>query len=256
MDKKTTFTTSNGRTIDVNTLYTALGVANNVTTWNSVCGLKSLTNNACTIGTTDVSRELDWVNKRIADGWNLSAKIDDDYVKYGDYYKKKGSNNMKTKELCGVRQTATKYNEIILSEEARIKEIKIYVPGKVMGVTIDGHNYKQIVKEPDEFSMEFGCALALSKYLYGKVLTIEGVEQMAHNLLYLKCVQAEIRRAIKAYNNSERAKEKERKIDEKNKAIKERRRAKAKKKKDAKRLKMNGATITLTEADGTTYTNK
>lgn len=250
MDKETTFTTSNGRTFNADDLYKATGIAGSIISWDSVCEPKHLTNTG-----TDVSRELDWVVKSLV---NSPQTYDDyvKYIKYGDYYKKKGSNDMKVKELCSVTQTAMKYNEIILSKEARIQEIKIYVPGKVMGVTINGHNYKQVVKEPDEFSMEFGCALALSKYLYGRVLTIEGVEQMAHNLLYLKCVQAEIRRSIKAYNNSERAKEKERKIDEEYKAIKERRRAKTKKKKDAKRLKMNGTTITLTEADGTTYTTK
>ena len=253
MDKAATFTTSNGKTFNADDIYKAMGIAGSIVSWDSVCGLKSLTDYK--IDTTDVSRELDWVVK----AWDNSPRTDDDYVKYGDYYKMKGFNDMKFSELYGVTQvtqTAMKYNEIILSKDASIKEIKIYVPGKVMGVTINGHIYKQVVKEPDEFSMEFGCALALSKYLYGKVLTIEGVEQMAHKLLYLKCVQAEIRRAIKAYNNSERAKEKERKIDEEYKAIKERRRAKAKKKRDAKRLKMNGATITLTEADGTTYTTK
>lgn len=143
-----------------------------------------------------------------------------------------------------------------LSSRTKIQNIKVYVPGKVMGVRIAGKEYKQVVKEPDEFSMEFGCALALAKYMFGKALTPEGIEVAAHMMLYLKCVKTEIRRAIKAYHENEAVKAKIEKEKEEIKAIKERRRAKAKKKREAKRLKMNGVTITLTEKDGKEFTNK
>lgn len=134
------------------------------------------------------------------------------YVKYGDCF-----NDVMIKLTR--MQVTTAYN-------SSIQGIKVYVPDKVMGVWIAGKEYKQVVKEPDIFSMEFGCALALAKHMYGSMLTSRGIELAAENLLYLKPVVKEIKTAIRMYKDMEKAKAKEAAREEEIKAIKARRREK------------------------------
>lgn len=211
------------------------------TSWSDVCALRDI---VPTTTTTNI----------------ITVQAGDNSIKTTDYtkfYKKIADTFAKgTKEEMNTTTINVEKVNFELSSRTKIQSIKVYVPGKVMGVRIDGHEYKQVVKEPDEFSMEFGCALAIAKYKFGKALTPEGIELAAHMLLYLKCVKDEIRRAIRAYNENEARRSKIKKEKEKIRAIKERRRAKAKKKREAKRLKMNGVTITLTEKDGKEFTNK
>ena len=212
------------------------------TSWSDVCALRDI---------------VPW---RTTTTNTITVQVGDNSIEATDYtkfYKKIADTFTKgTKEKMSTTTISVEKVNFELSNRTRIQNIKIYVPGKVMGVRIAGHEYKQVVKEPDEFSMEFGCALAIAKYQFGKALTPEGIEVAAHMLLYLKCVKNEIRRAIKAYHENEAVKAKVEKEKEEVKAIKERRRAKAKKKREAKRLKMNGVTITLTEKDGKEFTNK
>ena len=216
------------------------------TSWLDVCELRNI---VPTTTTTSID---------VATGVNVATGVD-----YTKYFKKtdliaKIAKAMEVKKETMGNMTTINVEKVNfeLSSRSKIQNIKVYVPGKVMGVRIDGHEYKQVVKEPDEFSMEFGCALAIAKYKFGKALTPEGIELAAHMLLYLKCVKDEIRRAIKAYHENEAVKAKIEKEKEEIKAIKKRRKAKAKKKREAKRLKMNGVTITLTEKDGKEFTNK
>lgn len=113
--------------------------------------------------------------------------------------------------------------------------VKIYVPDKVMGVWIKGKEYKQVVKEPDVFSMEFGIALAISKFLFREDFTAEGVEKMAHELLLLKDVNTEIRRAIRVNKEAEKH---AKRIEETRKEaleIRKRRREKNKKRRERRR---------------------
>lgn len=209
------------------------------TSWLDVCELRNIVPTKTVTATDCTVPEVDYTSF-----YNRIAK-----VKEIMEVKKETVGNMTT---ISVEKVNFK-----LSRRTKIQTIKVYVPGKVMGVRIDGHEYKQVVKEPDEFSMEFGCALAMAKHMFGKTLTPEGIELAAHiMLLYLKCVKDEIRRAIKAYHENEAVKAKIEKEKEEIKAIKKRRKAKAKKKREAKRLKMNGVTITLTEKDGKEFTNK
>ena len=116
--------------------------------------------------------------------------------------------------------------------EGRIKKITMYVPNKVMGVKINNKEYKQVVKEPDEFSMEFGVALALAKSMYGGDYTPEGVEMKAKDFLLRKSYLKEIKTAIRAYEYEKELEEKMKKREEEIKQIKLRRREKNKKRRE------------------------
>ena len=116
--------------------------------------------------------------------------------------------------------------------EGVIQKITVYVPNKVMGVRINGKEYKQVVKEPDEFSMEFGVALAWAKDIYGSNFTPEGVEMKAHELLMQKRYVKKIKAAIRAYEYEKELEEKMKKREEEIKQIKLRRREKNKKRRE------------------------
>lgn len=129
--------------------------------------------------------------------------------------------------------------------EWTITDIKIYVPEKVMGVTITNlkarpykdHEYKSVVKEPDSFSMEYGCALAIAKFLYSDIYTMAGIEHAAHDLLEIKPIVKEIRRAIRCYRLNQESKEKRIRELAEIEAIKKHRREKNARKREERRLK-------------------
>lgn len=139
-----------------------------------------------------------------------------------------------------------------------ISDIEIIVPNKVMVVTIsDNHQicgfqpgkYKQVVKEPDEFSLEFGCALALAKSYYGKEYTLEGLEEKAHEFLIRKKYVKIINQAIKQYKQKIKDKEKTELEEKERKAIIERRKAKNKKRREKMKARKKQEEInTIAEA--------
>ena len=129
-----------------------------------------------------------------------------------------------------------------------ITNIKMIVPNKVMEVTIDGNvnmrqplmpvksgTYKMVLREPDQFDMKYGCALAIAKAIYSKYYTHEYLESMVPEILGIKYFVKEIDKAIKKYNNKLKEEEKLQKQEEERKAIVARRKEKNRKRKQ-KRL--------------------
>lgn len=144
-----------------------------------------------------------------------------------------------------------------LKESDFIEEIKILVPNKVMEVTLNGNlcwgvrsgTYKMVVREPDVFDMEFGCALAIAKAIYSTVYTPDYVEEKAYEILKTKYYLKEIRKAIKKYNKKVAEEKKAQKAEEERKAIIARRRAKNKKRKEKMRARKKQEEInTIAEA--------
>lgn len=151
------------------------------------------------------------------------------------------------------------YKWISSIQEPSIVNISIIVPSKVVEVTIyDGgeHVYKQVCREPDEFSLEFALALAWAKYdnEQGRTgfyrLTGTGLENYAHKLLYsYKETSKEITRAIKAYNKWFKEETRKQVEEEERKAIISRRQAKNKKRKEKAKAKKKAEEVaTIVEA--------
>lgn len=151
------------------------------------------------------------------------------------------------------------YKWISSIQEPSIVNISIIVPSKVVEVTIyDGgeHVYKQVCREPDEFSLEFALALAWAKYdnEQGRTgfyrLTGTGLEDYANKLLsYYQETRKEFDRAIKAYNKWCKEQAKEKAEEEERKAIISRRQAKNKKRKEKAKAKKKAEEVaTIVEA--------
>ena len=122
-----------------------------------------------------------------------------------------------------------------------IININVLVPNKVMEVTLAPEyshlvtpgTYKMVVREPDEFDMEFGCALAIAKSIYGQHYTHEFVERAAREIiLYNKFFLKEIRSAIKRYNRAQKQQMEALRAEQERQEIIERRRAKNKKRRE------------------------
>ena len=137
--------------------------------------------------------------------------------------------------------------EMVLTFSAvLITNINVLVPNKVMEVTlapkysyiiapgtITPGTYKMVVREPDEFDMEFGCALAIAKSIYGQHYTHEFVERAAREIiLYDKFFLKEIRSAIKRYNQAQKQQMEALRAEQERQEIIERRRAKNKKRRE------------------------
>lgn len=134
-----------------------------------------------------------------------------------------------------------------------VRDLKIYVPGKVIGVKIGNRcssneyykEYKMVCQGGDHFDLRYGIAIGIAKYLYGKEMTVEGIEAKAKELLYLKWVNKLIDDVIKEYKNKLKEKEKEESRLAEIEEIKKRRREKNKKK--AERRKRKQVLLRLSE---------
>ena len=146
----------------------------------------------------------------------------------------------------------TKYYRDGISEPDRslifgmtVRDLKIYVPGKVIGVKIGNRcssneyykEYKMVCRGGDHFDLRYGIAIGIAKYLYGKVMTVEGIEAKAKELLYLKWVNKTIDDVIKDYENRLKEEEKEEARLAEIEEIKKRRREKNKKKAERRKQK-------------------
>lgn len=98
--------------------------------------------------------------------------------------------------------------EIASKPRARyiIEKITVLQPNKTMRVKISDqlefHTPKDIicvVSEPDTFDMYWGCFIALSKFVHGDDITVEGIEYYAKKLSFDKLQIKEVNRAIKQY---------------------------------------------------------
>lgn len=80
-----------------------------------------------------------------------------------------------------------------------IKSVKEIVPDKVFEFTFDnGEKVKTIRQEMDLPDIEYVVALAISKHIYGKTLTLEGVLfKVVSEIFLMKAYQKEIRHGVK-----------------------------------------------------------
>lgn len=105
-----------------------------------------------------------------------------------------------------------------------ITDIKIIVPNKVVEITFgDNTKEKMVVHKDDSFDLYKCCFIAISKHLYKRDYTLEGIEYKAHEMMLMKKYIKIVKDAIHAFNAEERNREKEERIKkEKEDAIKRR----------------------------------
>lgn len=135
--------------------------------------------------------------------------------------------------------------------EPKIVDINVYGHDKPKVVEVEfKYGYgtikvKSICCDEDEFDLKKGVYIALSKLLYGKEYTTEGVEEKAHELSLKKDNEKMINKAIKEYHQKikskeevERKKEEERlaKLKRKKKNEERKRRRKEKAQNELKKL--------------------
>ena len=88
-------------------------------------------------------------------------------------------------------------------DEIKILDIDVVVPEKVMIVKLSHYGLKKDIKlvthEDDTFDLKRGVYLAISKELYGKDYTLEGVEHKATELQYKKGFNNMVEKAVKTY---------------------------------------------------------
>lgn len=99
---------------------------------------------------------------------------------------------------------------------------------------------KSICCDEDEFDLKKGVYIALSKLLYGKEYTTEGVEEKAHELSLKKDNEKMVNKAIKEYHRKIKAKdEAERKEEQENLAKLRRKKKNEERKQRRKEKSMN-----------------
>ena len=89
-----------------------------------------------------------------------------------------------------------------LRKKTKFYFIKEYVPEKVYGFTFKNdknHEYKTICSEEDPFDLTFAFALAYAKQDAGKILTINGIIQRAHDFFDFKDKVKEFNNGIKLF---------------------------------------------------------
>ena len=89
--------------------------------------------------------------------------------------------------------------------------INVIVPNKVVEIEFYDGKEKMICHDGDTFDLRKCCFIAISKHLYKKEYTYEGIEHMAEQLMYLKKYVKIVDRAMKDYKK---------KMDELNKRAK------------------------------------
>lgn len=134
-------------------------------------------------------------------------------------------------------------NELIYSFE----EI---VPGKVVVVYFrDGQSEKMVCREPDVFDLHRCLYLAITKHLYKKEYTTEGIEYKASELSMQKKYVKIVENAIKAHNKMLKEQEKSERLEIERIAAKNRRAQKKKEKREqVKELKREEAIEVQKEA--------
>ena len=121
----------------------------------------------------------------------------------------------------------------------KITKVEVLNPNKVMRFTFDNkQTIKTICLDSDNFDFEFSFFLAYSKFLYSKLLTIEGIEKKAIEMKYEKKFVNLVKEGMKVYKadlkkQEEEKKEKE-KLKEQRRIENEKRRIKNQKKREAR----------------------
>lgn len=118
------------------------------------------------------------------------------------------------------------FDETMLEDRVYTKDdifdINVIVPDKVVEIEFCDGKEKMICHKEDTFDLRKCCFIAISKHLYKKEYTYEGIEHMADQLMYQKKYVKVVDKALKDYYKKEAEKERMRKEEEENKIIRER----------------------------------
>ena len=141
-----------------------------------------------------------------------------------------------------------------VKDKNEIINIIEYVPEKVYKIIFnDGTEIKTIREEDDPFDLEYMFYLALSKKLYSKTLTFEGVLWNATQLQYEKYYNKIVKRGVKLFN---KLKEEKCKKEEEEKAKKRqheryvRRKKATKERKKKEQINLIAEAIRLSKEEG------
>lgn len=127
--------------------------------------------------------------------------------------------------------------------EPKIVDINVYGHDKPKVVEVefkyqhDTTKIKSICCDEDEFDLKKGVYIALSKLLYGKEYTTEGVEEKAHELSLKKDNEKMVNKAIKEYHQKIKAKEETERKEEQEKLAKLKRKKKNEERKHRRKEK-------------------
>ena len=197
----------------------------NITTNSITTGTTATTNSIITTGTKPISIPSEnWYS------FDYSIPSSESWY---SYYKMLFNTNLSSRSK-DITQISLPCNIVI--QIPNIIKVEILNPNKVLRFTFsDKTVIKTICNQVDSFDFEYSFYLAYAKYLYGKTLTINGIEKMAKHFKDVKAINKLVQKNIKMYYTQEKEKEKQKQIEAEKKAIKKRHREK----KIAKRLKKN-----------------
>lgn len=115
-------------------------------------------------------------------------------------------------------------------------DIKQHVPNKVYTFTFaDKTKIKTICSDEDVFDLEYAFYLALSKKLFSKELTFEGILRMVEEIRCQKYYVNLVKKGIKLFNKN-KEEERKKKEEQENKAQQHRKYIEKKKKQKERRL--------------------
>ena len=124
-----------------------------------------------------------------------------------------------------------------IKDSNEFTDIKEYVPGKVYSFTFaDETKIKTVCSDEDVFNLEYAFYLALSKKLFFKELTFEGILRMVEEIRCQKYYVNLVKKGIKLFNKLQKT-EQEKKEKEEIKARQHKKYVEKKKKQKERRLK-------------------
>ena len=103
-----------------------------------------------------------------------------------------------------------------------IFDINVIVPNKVVEIEFYDGKEKMICHDSDTFDLKKCCFIAISKHLYKKEYTYEGIEHMAEQLMYQKKYVKIVDRAMKDYKKKMDELDKKAKQEEEMKVVRAR----------------------------------
>lgn len=104
-----------------------------------------------------------------------------------------------------------------------IKKVQVLKPGKVLRFTFgDNTVIKTVCINDDVFDFKFAFFLAYAKYYYKDILTIQGIENKAKELMEIKFFNSLVKNGMKIYFNQKKEEEKKEKEEAERKEIRKR----------------------------------
>ena len=127
--------------------------------------------------------------------------------------------------------------DLVIKDKNEFTDIKEYVPGKVYSFTFaDETKIKTVCSDEDVFNLEYAFYLALSKKLFSKELTFEGILRMVEEIRCQKYYVNLVKKGMKLFNKLQKT-EQEKKEKEEIKAHQHKKYIEKKKKQKERRLK-------------------